>query len=515
VAVVLIVLIAIGLISYSTDTGPTAEYIPTTADTVIPIQEVAEATPRPTQPPLTTEVLTGAEIFAKNRDAVFIIRTAGAGYMGTGSGFFICYTGIAVTNHHVMMDWPNATAILYDDREFPITGYFFYDIGNDLAVIQVDGGGVIFDYVVKGDSDAVNVGENVFAIGGPDWDPITFTHGMISRIAYEPINFDSYSIAGMLQSTAAIYGGNSGGPLVNDRGHVIGVNAAGNIVRASVQFAVPINRVVMPEAGAVVNPLPMGGTPTTHVREAGLVFMYTRFPFIPDFLSVSEMASLHLSSTPAGLGLSPGDILYDLYDYLYMYDLASHLWIPDTDMYDIILQEHGFVMQNIVAHGEDVWVYFFHPYQNISLSYAYMPSTETLLVAVVSGDVYTLFYHSGAEGGQAQMPADPEWDLTVAGVWVFFETTDAFYRGLMNNDDVVLYIFEPDGTGYWGAVDELENITHELYLYWATENGTIIIEFPEIDLVLVYEYTVFYDDIVGHSMRFVGDGEHHLLFVED
>jgi S1-C subfamily serine protease len=228
-----------------------------------PEAEGGSAEPEPLADPTPAasgEVLTAAQVFAANRDAVIIIRAVCAdGFSWTGSGFFINSSGVAVTNHHVMDNMVRAAAILYDGSEFNISGYYSYDTANDLAVIQVDGTG--FDYVTLGNSDAVMVGENVFAIGGPDWDPLTFTDGMVSRIAYEPVSFGRYTISGMFQNTAAIYGGNSGGPLLNDRGEVIGVNTAGHTVRARVQWAVPINRVSPPARNAALNPLPVGGMP--------------------------------------------------------------------------------------------------------------------------------------------------------------------------------------------------------------------------------------------------------------
>jgi len=410
-----------------------------------PESPVAIDTGSPTEDqPSETGPLSGADIFAKNRDAVIIIRLLDGwgNHIGTGSGFFVCSSGIAVTNHHVMIGAARAIAILYDGREFDIVGYISYDISNDLAVIQIDGGGVNFHYVTFGDSCATRVGENVFAIGGPDWDPITFTPGMISRIAYEPINFDIYSIAGMLQSTAAIYGGNSGGPLLNDRGQVIGVNAAAHMIRASVQFAVPINRVDLPSAGAAVNSLPVGaiGAPPRPIH--GTAATYARFPFIPTFLSVSQHGAFSFSGTPMDLGLSRGDVLYDYYYYLYIYDLQAQHWIAETDAFDVELQLSGFTFQNIVHHDLDVWVYFFHPLQYMSLSYAFMPELDVLLIAVAEGDAYTRFYHEGDTPLPYVPPSDI--DLTghpLVGTWAWFGSDyyvlNADGRGSMLGTDII------------------------------------------------------------------------------
>jgi len=416
----------------------------------------ATPTPAVTQP-TDTEVLSGAQIFANNRDAVIIIRGICVdGYHWTGSGFFVDSSGIAVTNHHVMDGMISSVAILYDGREFDITGYYSYDIANDIAVIQVDGRGTSFYYVTMGDSDATRVGENVFAIGGPDWDPITFTPGMISRIAYEPINFNIYSIAGMFQSTAAIYGGNSGGPLLNDRGHVIGVNAAMHTIRTSVQFAIPINRVVLPRPGEDINQLPVGRTFTPHQPAHGEAVTYSRFPFIPTFMSVSRHGAFYFSGTPADLGLSSGDILYDFYEYLFIYEMPSQHWIAETDAFDVELARSGFVFQDIIDFGSDIWVYFFHPEQYVSLSYAFLIDSDLIIIAVVAGDVYYRFY-----GGEPTPINDYDVDFTghpLIGTWAW----DA--------NPSYIYDFRPDGTGTRG----LYGLRYEIY--WYTYGNNLLID---------------------------------------
>jgi len=439
---------------------------PETINDDIPIvAETPGDIPAVTQPIIDTEpqettTLSGPDIFAKNRDAVIIIRLVDSwgNHIGTGSGFFVCPTGIAVTNHHVMVDATRAIAILYDRREFDITGFFSYDIENDLAVIQVDGQGEVFHYAVFGNSNEVRVGDDVFAIGGPDWDPITFTSGMLSRIAYEPINFDIYSIEGMLQSTAAIYGGNSGGPLLNDRGQVIGVNAAAHMIRASVQFAVPIYRVELPTPGDSANPLPVGRVGAPSRPSPGHDDTYTRFPFIPTFMSASRHGRFSFSGTPDSLGLSRGDVLYDYYYYLYIYDLQARHWIADTDAFDVLLLDSGFIFQSIRFHDGDTWVYFFHPSQDMSLSYAFMPDGDVLLIAIAQGDVYTRFYYGEPDENDAPPPQNvpPGTGTDMAnhpliGSWLWLGS--------------LYYVFNDDGSG----------IMYNMAITWTANNGILAI----------------------------------------
>jgi hypothetical protein len=331
--------------------------------------------------------LTPAQIFENNKWAVVLIRgTCAYGDEYTGSGFFISSSGIAVTNHHVMDGLLNAAAILYDGSEYKITGYYTYDIENDLAVIQVDGGNKAFDFVTLGDSDKVSVGDNVYAIGGPDWDPITFTDGMVSRMAYESLNYGNYSVSGMFQSTAAIYGGNSGGPLVDDYGRVIGINSAGRPDRPSVQYAVPVNRISIPSSNAAVQTLPIGGVALAHVPGQTIYFSF--YPFIPDFLSVSRNTSLILSGIAIDMDFDYGG----LYEYVYIYELPERYFVYDTDEYDELLMNHGFIFQDVVHYDEETWVYLYHPGRDISVSYCSFIDFDMLMIAIGWGNAYETFY---------------------------------------------------------------------------------------------------------------------------
>ncbi|MCL2215548.1 MAG: trypsin-like peptidase domain-containing protein [Defluviitaleaceae bacterium] len=472
----------------------------------------AEVVEQPVVPVVPVE-LTPAQIFENNKYAVFQIDSRCVdGYWWFGSGFFIDSTGVAVTNHHVMVDMVEAWAILYDGREFEITGFFSYDIGNDLAVIQVGDGSEEFSYVVLGDSDAARVGEPVFAVGGPEGDPITFTAGMISRRANEPVSFGIYTIEGMLQSTAAIYGGNSGGPLLNDRGHVIGINSATRPDRASAQWAVPSNRISRPTSNSAVNPLPIDGARAggTRVHVAGQIRPMTmfgyEFHFIPDFSSISRNAVLLMSGTPADLGEAPGSMYYDYYEYLVIFHLPEAHWIPDTDMFDIALMERGFVFQNIV-HWAETWVYFFHPGYNVSVSYAFYWNYDLLLVGVVYGDIYYEFYHAG----QVQIPDRLFLDPSLIGVWEFWDSTSELYLSWMNAGEYLFYVFEEDGTGQFATLNAAGAIVREFNFYWGTYNFELFIEYTDIDLLLVYFYE--YDMQYGALYLASVTDEHLLILV--
>ncbi|MEG2217257.1 MAG: trypsin-like peptidase domain-containing protein, partial [Clostridia bacterium] len=169
---------------------------------------------------------------------------------GSGSGFFVSSNGYIVTNAHVVENASKVTVKLNDGDEVDaqIIGQ---DIETDVAVLKINRSGM--PALAFGNSDEARVGEYVLAIGNPiDADQFanTLTFGIISAKSRE-ITIDSYTNTYM-QTDAAINVGNSGGPLLNMKGEVIGINSAktitagfdafGNPVSAeSIGFALPIN----------------------------------------------------------------------------------------------------------------------------------------------------------------------------------------------------------------------------------------------------------------------------------
>jgi len=446
--------------------------------------------------PANNDILTPAQVFESNIDAVFQIFLYIDDYhVGWGSGFFISSSGVAVTNHHVLDGMNRAVAVLYDGSSYEITGYYSYDTGNDLAVIQVDGKGKSFQPVTIGKTDDINVGDRVYAIGGPGGDPLTLTEGIISRFANETINYDNYSVAGMLQTTAFIYGGNSGGPLFNDKGHVIGINSAGRIDRESTQWAVPVDRLVNPASGASISSLPVGGLLPSHFT--GQIFYFERFPNIPDFLSVSSNAYLILGGTAADVGF---DLFLDIdsagifnFNYVYYYSLDGWYFVDDTDLYDDVLMEHGFTFQGVESTSDDdsdvTYVFLHHPQQNISLVYSYYWEYEMMFLLIGSGNAYEVLSNQdfGRYHGQQTMSA-----------------TEELYNAALYAENVLLYIYWYDGAmttfytnnyGGWsmesrnGGTSDVE----PTFSYWG---GVLYIGFPTTSRIynLFDDYSGFFGD---------------------
>jgi serine protease Do len=163
---------------------------------------------------------------------------------GAGTGFIIDASGLILTNHHVVDGADRIMVRLTDGRNLHATRVGS-DPDTDIALIKVESTRPL-PYAALGDSDTLRVGEWVVAIGNPLAYEHTVTVGVVSYIGRKL--FDS-SLDRYIQTDAAINFGNSGGPLINARGEVIGINAAISSRAANIGFAVPINqaRAILPQ----------------------------------------------------------------------------------------------------------------------------------------------------------------------------------------------------------------------------------------------------------------------------
>ncbi|MEM1313546.1 MAG: trypsin-like peptidase domain-containing protein, partial [Pseudomonadota bacterium] len=140
---------------------------------------------------------------------------------GLGSGFILDEDGWIVTNHHVV-DGAESVTIRLDDRTTYAAEIVGMDEETDLALLRIEADEDL-PYVALGDSDAIRVGEDVAAVGNPFGLGGTVTKGIVSA---KGRNIRSGPYADFIQTDAAINRGNSGGPLFNMDGEVIGVNSA-------------------------------------------------------------------------------------------------------------------------------------------------------------------------------------------------------------------------------------------------------------------------------------------------
>ena len=156
---------------------------------------------------------------------------------GAGTGFLIDQQGYILTNHHVIDGADRVIVRLTDGRSLRAERVGS-DPDTDIALIKVPADRPL-PYAALGDSDTLRVGEWVVAIGNPLAYEHTVTVGVVSFIGRKL--FDN-SLDNYIQTDAAINFGNSGGPLINARGEVIGINAAISSRASNIGFAVPINQ---------------------------------------------------------------------------------------------------------------------------------------------------------------------------------------------------------------------------------------------------------------------------------
>jgi serine protease Do len=156
---------------------------------------------------------------------------------GAGTGFIIDESGYILTNHHVIETADRINVRLADGRTLRAER-IGSDPDTDIALIKVTSSRPL-PHAPLGDSDSLRVGEWVLAIGNPLAYEHTVTVGVVSFIGRKL--FDS-SLDRYIQTDAAINFGNSGGPLINARGEVIGINAAISSRASNIGFAVPINQ---------------------------------------------------------------------------------------------------------------------------------------------------------------------------------------------------------------------------------------------------------------------------------
>jgi S1-C subfamily serine protease len=165
-----------------------------------------------------------------------------------GSGFVIDKAGHIVTNYHVV-EGAKSVDVSFSNNESRKARVVGVDPSTDIAVLQVDAHARALTPLLLGNSDAVHVGDSVVAIGNPFGYDRTVTTGVVSALQRVITAPNSYSIDHVIQTDAALNKGNSGGPLLNARGEVIGVNSqistggSGTSGNVGIGFAVPINTV--------------------------------------------------------------------------------------------------------------------------------------------------------------------------------------------------------------------------------------------------------------------------------
>ena len=161
----------------------------------------------------------------------------------SGTGFAINERGQILTNFHVVSGSQELTVTTTDKKNYRAT-LLDRDPDNDLALIQVDLKGGKLAALNLGDSDKVQIGQKVLAIGNPFGLEGTLTTGIVSSLGRSISDENGRTLEGMIQTDASINPGNSGGPLLDSQGNAIGINTAifGPSGSIGIGFAMPINR---------------------------------------------------------------------------------------------------------------------------------------------------------------------------------------------------------------------------------------------------------------------------------
>jgi putative serine protease PepD len=215
---------------------------------------VAEQPSGGTLQPAATTGLSVNEIYRRAREAVVEVRVSGrvpdafrgsAPQQGQGSGFVYDEEGHVITNHHVVEGADSVEVVFRNGKSYDAS-VVGTDPSTDLAVLKVDAPDSMVTPLQLGDSDQVKVGDSVVAIGSPFGLEQTVTTGIVSALHREMESQSGFTIDDSIQTDAAINHGNSGGPLLDARGRVIGVNSqirsdsGGN---DGIGFAIPSNTV--------------------------------------------------------------------------------------------------------------------------------------------------------------------------------------------------------------------------------------------------------------------------------
>ncbi|UKJ09207.1 S1C family serine protease [Solitalea lacus] len=230
---------------------------------------------------------------------------------GTGSGFLFSSDGYLFTNSHVVHSASQVHVKLHDGSQYPAQ-LIGQDTDTDLAILKISA--MEFMSAVLGDSGDLQIGQLVIAIGNPLGFQHTVTTGVVSALGRSLPSQSGRMMDGMIQTDAALNPGNSGGPLINANGEVVGVNTATIRGAQGLCFAISINT-----AKEVANELIHFGK----VKRAWLGLSMQQIDLVPKLRSINNLSSktaLFITDVAKGspaekAGIISGDILIAFNDH--------------------------------------------------------------------------------------------------------------------------------------------------------------------------------------------------------
>jgi len=293
----------------SDPTAPTVEYIEEEWSDTFQLNPSPSSVPNIPQ----EQGISLQEIYEKSIGSVVSIACAGNGSSSTGTGVVLTKTGYLITNAHVVEGAREITAILSDERQFPAV-LVGADAISDLAVLHIEAENLM--PAEFGDSTALRVGDSVVAIGDPLGIELrgTMTNGIVSAINRD-LNTGGRTLT-LIQTNAALNSGNSGGPLINCYGQVIGINTLKIGVFTSdsgaegLGFAIP-STTVKEIADQLISQGYVSGRPALGISGESVSSFYQFYYNLPAGLYIT---GLDPESDAAKKGIEEGDILISVAD---------------------------------------------------------------------------------------------------------------------------------------------------------------------------------------------------------
>ncbi|HSL92401.1 MAG TPA: trypsin-like peptidase domain-containing protein, partial [Candidatus Limnocylindrales bacterium] len=228
--------------------------------------------------------------------------------MGTGSGVIVTPDGYLLTNHHVVEMSDRLQVTLKDGesmRAVPVGS----DPPNDLAVLRAEGTGL--PYAALGDSGGLRAGQLVIAIGNPFGFQSTVSTGVVSALGRGLRSREGRLIENIIQHTAPLNPGSSGGPLVDSRGRVVGINTAIIPVAQGIGFSIPANTARFVVSQILTFGRVRRGYLGISARQRPVDRRLVRYHDLY-FETAVEVVSLEPGGPAASAGIQPGDIIVTL-----------------------------------------------------------------------------------------------------------------------------------------------------------------------------------------------------------